>query len=603
MSQQGQIISRLESPPITGGDRVLNVVRSAVEAATVPCTVVLRIRICDAAVDRLMAIKGITSVVLAASAPAVAERYPGRVGWYHEDAIGWTLPHRLASELVYVGPRAEFGFRAANSAWRAGVRGFRSTTPPLDRRLALEVIATFGRGIAYRLSRTRVGSVLDVLHSASLDKMGRALRMYASERCSPPPGSGVMLVTGSLGPGGSERQVTNTLIGLTAKGVNRPTLLHEEAMESPHDFFLREVQPANVSTVQLIPLQLRTGQEWSACQGAVALYECLKPLGPVREQIVAYAMAISELRPQVVHTWLDRINVTAGLAAVLVGVPRVVLSCRSVNPSHFGFHQPYMRPLYRLLHSFPNVTMLNNSRAGALDYEKWLDLPPGSIQIIHNGFDFSRMPVRASTEATEARASYRARIEVPFDAIVVGSIMRLSEEKRPLLWMQTAAHIARQFPDSYFLIVGHGPLRDDARHYAETHGFGNRIRFIQSESDVARALAAMDVFLLTSRIEGLPNVLIEAQAMGVPVVATAVGGVPETIEEGVTGYAVASDDPQRLAEKIAMLLKDASMYREAQIRAELLSREVFSITTMVNKTVRTYGVVERTHGFEFKGKE
>jgi len=85
-------------------------------------------------------------------------------------------------------------------------------------------------------------------------------------------------------------------------------------------------------------------------------------------------------------------------------------------------------------------------------------------------------------------------------------------------------------------------------------------------------------------------------------VATAVGGTPETIEQGATGYAVTSDDPRHLAEKITMLLKDASMYREAQVRAEALSREKFSITTMVNKTLRTYGIMERTRGLEFKRK-
>ena len=595
-------MERIELPFEINADRVLGVVLPAVEAAGSPCTVVLRIAIDAQAVEALMAVPAITSVVLASPAPELAERYPECIGWYHDDAISWTLPRRVAFELVYVGAQADFGFRAAKSAWRAGMRRFRSTNPPLSRSLASEIAATFVRGVAYRVSRTRMAWALDVLRFVPFIAMNRALKTYATQPDRTPQLDGVVLVTGSLGPGGSERQVANTLRGIASVSSERLTLLHEEAMRSPHDFFLSEVRAVNVSTVQLVPLQLRTTKEWSACQGAATLYKHLAPLGPVREEVVAYAMALSGCRPRVVHTWLDRINVTAGLAAVLIGVPRVVLSCRSVNPSHFGFYQPYMRPLYRLLYSFPNVTILNNSRAGALDYEKWLDLPPGSVEVIHNGFDFSRMPVRESTDAAEARASYRDRIGVPLDAIVVGSIMRLSEEKRPLLWMRTAAHVARQFPDSYFLIVGHGPLRDEARHYAETHGFGNRIRFIQSESDVARALAAMDVFLLTSRIEGLPNVLIEAQAMGVPVVATAVGGTPETIEQGATGYAVTSDDPRHLAKKITMLLKDASMYREAQVRAEALSREKFSITTMVNKTLRTYGIMERTRGLEFKRK-
>src|SRR5207247_3851883 len=124
---------------------------------------------------------------------------------------------------------------------------------------------------------------------------------------------------------------------------------------------------------------------------------------------------IIERRPQIVHTWLDDINIKGGVAALLAGVPKIVVGTRSLAPNNFALFQPYMREGYRVLARSPNVCLLNNSEAGARDYERWIGIPKGSFKVVRNGFDFSAW----ERERFEVGAAiYRERLGIPRDALV-----------------------------------------------------------------------------------------------------------------------------------------------------------------------------------------
>src|SRR5262249_52344848 len=152
----------------------------------------------------------------------------------------------------------------------------------------------------------------------------------------------------------------------------------------------------------------------------------------------------------VVHAWQDAMSVEAGYAAKLPGVPRIILSARNMAPIHFAYHRPYMRGGYLELANCAEVTMLNNSEAGARDYASWLGSAPERLGIICNGVDLSAL--------TQGREDPRSRLGVSADAALIGSIFRFYEEKRPLLWMQTAALVARTRPDAHFVVFGVGPM-------------------------------------------------------------------------------------------------------------------------------------------------
>ena len=172
--------------------------------------------------------------------------------------------------------------------------------------------------------------------------------------------------------------------------------------------------------------------------------------------IAHFYSEFSELRPEVVHTWLDWDNVRGGLAAALAGVPRVVISGRNINPSHFALYQPYMDPAYRVLAQLPNVTIINNSRAGADDYADWIGIPHDRIKVVYNAVDFGDRRRLSVRECADLRAS----LKFPQGSFVIGGVFRLEEEKRPILWVQTAALLARQVPNIHFVIFGQGTRRD-----------------------------------------------------------------------------------------------------------------------------------------------
>jgi len=137
-------------------------------------------------------------------------------------------------------------------------------------------------------------------------------------------------------------------------------------------------------------------------------------------------------------------------------------------------------------------------------------------------------------------------------------------------------------------MVGDGPLREEARRRARARGLGDRIVMPGNEKDAAIAIAAMDVFLLTSRLEGLPNVLIEAQALGVPVVTTDGGGAAETLIQGKTGYAVRPHSTDLLANAILRILSDTPWREAARQTSQRFVRERFSMSQMVDRTLDAY---------------
>jgi glycosyltransferase involved in cell wall biosynthesis len=140
-----------------------------------------------------------------------------------------------------------------------------------------------------------------------------------------------------------------------------------------------------------------------------------------------------------------------------------------------------------------------------------------------------------------------------------------------------------------FLMVGDGPLRQEVRHQAQRLGIDSSLLLPGHQKDSMAAMAAMDVFLLTSRLEGLPNVLIEAQALGIPVVTTDTGGARETILEGVTGYAVYPHAAKLLAKVVIKILDDEQFRQQAREKAPPFISNKFGCERMIHDTLRAYG--------------
>lgn len=392
----------------------------------------------------------------------------------------------------------------------------------------------------------------------------------------------VVSVIGSLGPGGAERLFALYLAKSTRRGLARHELVSLRPCDGVHAHHLPTLAACGVPVVH------RGDHADPAALGRIladtSLHARFRALPlPIRHDVVDLAGEFLRARPRVVHAWMDHANVTAGLAALAVGVPRIVLSFRSLHPGNFPvLYRNWMLPWYRLLVTDPRVRMVANSRAGAASYAEWLDVDPARIAVVLNGLD----PTAYARPDPAEIARVRAELAPNGGRLVVG-MMRLSEEKRPALFVETARAACAADERVSFALAGDGPLRDEVRALASP--LGARFAMLGARGDAAAVLAAADLVLLTSRAEGTPNVLLEAQMLGVPVVATRVGGVIDAVDDGRTGVLCDADDAAGLGDAVLGLLADKALRARLGDAGPAWVASRFSVEPMVDGTDALYG--------------
>ncbi len=209
---------------------------------------------------------------------------------------------------------------------------------------------------------------------------------------------------------------------------------------------------------------------------------------------------------------------------------------------------------------------------------------PSRLHTIENGIplgDFGPNP--------EARAKIRNQLGIPLNATVVGSVGRLATEKNYGLFLRAMAPLVG--PNVHVLLVGEGADRPTIER-AISPNMAPYVHLTGMRSDVPDLLAAMDVFTLTSKTEGLPLAIPEAMASGLGIVATRVGGIPDIVPEGV-GTLVDSEDEQGLTAAYGAFLADESRRRQAGSAARKLALERFSIESMADAYERLYALGRR----------
>lgn len=400
-------------------------------------------------------------------------------------------------------------------------------------------------------------------------------------------GGPIILCNNALAWGGVERQVVNTFRGVANRLGRAPFLLCVRLGWDPdYDFYKAAL--ADYSTHLRNAMPLDAAQQILSAANPDYINRILATASwmpdDVQEEVIRFAAEFVALKPAVVHVWQDALSISAGYAAKLVGVPNVIVSSRNMAARRFAYHRPYMADAYRELASCSDIVMLNNSLAGAMDYAEWLGISPQRYGLIRNGVD----PDEIARPDPVAVTELKERIGLPNKAVVVGSIFRFYPEKRPQLWIETAAAIARRRPDVHFVIFGTGPMKPNMSRVAERAGFGDRTHFPGTIEDAALGLSVMDLLLLTSEFEGTPNVVLEASLMGLPVVATPAGGTKEAIDPGVTGYVVSDDSAQSLAEQVIAALENSLWLESVKATGPRFIESTFGLDRMLDETLAIY---------------
>jgi len=188
----------------------------------------------------------------------------------------------------------------------------------------------------------------------------------------------------------------------------------------------------------------------------------------------------------------------------------------------------------------------------------------------------------------EERARRRARLDLGPGDVVVMAVGRLDENKNPLLLVEAFGRIRGGFPFGMLVFLGDGPLRGDVVRRAEALGMSESVLTPGFVPGAASLMAAADVVVLTSWTEGLPNVVMEASAAGVPVVATDAGGVREVVEDGLSGFVVEPGDVEALAGRLETLLRDGALRASMGRSGRSKMRESFSVGRMVRRFAQIY---------------
>ncbi len=267
-----------------------------------------------------------------------------------------------------------------------------------------------------------------------------------------------------------------------------------------------------------------------------------------------------------VHSWLFIANTYAWLARGLGARLPLVTSARNCKS------QGWLHHLANTAAFRASSRIVTNSEQVRQYIVRHYAAPADRIRMIHNGVDTVRF------QPAGRPADHQPTV------ITIG---RLVAQKNPLLFVEAAARVRQQLPGARFVMVGDGPLRPTVESRVRALGLTERFDLVGERTDIESFYAAADVFWLTSSWEGLPNVILEAMACGLPVVTTDVGGVRELLRTGEEGYVVPVNDAEAVAAAGLRLLRDAALCR-AMGAAARRTAETFSLTRMVAATEALY---------------
>jgi glycosyltransferase involved in cell wall biosynthesis len=521
----------------------------------------------------------------------------GRIGFFKTDG-GWSFPNVRAKSIIVLGNHSDLGGKRLFSLLANGVKVVHilaASNPSSCQTHAVGFLVY--RYLLYRTSsiiQSKLQGLTNLIPASFHQPVfSWASRREAAQFISRIPHCEIfsiprriLLVNNGLAPGGAERQFVNTALALRARGCDVQIVVLKSG-DSYFDFYRSRI-PSDIPIFNIFEFAFRPVEgnqgESSALKAIHDLVDNHKGgiLALPRDDIMCFVKCFLFLKPSVVHTWQDSTNISAGVAALLLNVGKIVLSTRNMAPYRFGYYQSYMGPLYSAILKQRNVVMTNNSRAGAYDYEKWLKLSAGSVPVILNGVNFSTVGRERAT------AEFRSKFDLRESDHVVGSIFRFWPEKDPQLWISVVTIVARAVPNVRFLLVGEGPLKDEILDMASQNDVVQFMVLTGYLKDPIPAYLSMDVFLLTSKYEGTPNVLIEAQMAGVPAVTTDAGGCRDIIEEDRTGFVVADRNAQELAAKVVWLIENRQKRIEMGTRAENFAREKFGIGRMCDRMLGLY---------------
>lgn len=318
--------------------------------------------------------------------------------------------------------------------------------------------------------------------------------------------------------GGAERQLVYLVQALSGQYAFHVVLYHEDAHS--HIETLRELE---------VPVDLIV-----RAPGVQGKWQFMMDL----------TRMVRDIAPDILQLWLISAHAWGSLAYGLSGWRGpLIAAVRNAVPDHW-----LMSWVYRVLMMYTDVITCDTHRtrkdllAHGICAQKVVYIP--------NGIDAGAYDCPAGAERMKREWG------IPPDKTVIGTIGRIAAQKNPMIFVDMARSLTRSHADVHFVMVGDGELRQRVEEAIAREGLREVFTLVGTQRDIAAWLDVLDIFVLTSGHEGLPNAVMEAMCARVPVVATAVGGVPELLAHGESGCLVDAGDVTGLVRQVSALLGD-----------------------------------------------
>lgn len=354
----------------------------------------------------------------------------------------------------------------------------------------------------------------------------------------------ICYVIGQLGKGGAEKQLYELL-----KGIDRNKFYSTVICFSNGDYWAGEIKRLGIELVE---------------------FDSNKDRGITR--LLKLIRILKEIKPTIVHTYLFSANTYGRMAAIITRTPIIVASERNL-PLIGKDKNLLLICIDRFLAIFSNAITCNSHKAVDALTKKYL-FNSKKVSTVHNGINIGNICLKERKKR---------------DKIIIGTIGSLCRRKNHKLFLDMAKVILDKLERNViFWIVGEGPIRNELERYARKLEIDGDVLFLGARNNIPELLQEMDVFVLTSLYEGMSNALMEAMACGLPCVVTNVGGNSELVEDGKTGYVVASGDSEAMVKKVSYLLKNEALTRRMGEQGRKRIEKYFSVDKMIKQTEGLY---------------
>lgn len=292
------------------------------------------------------------------------------------------------------------------------------------------------------------------------------------------------------------------------------------------------------------------------------------------------AIIIHETKPDIVHAFMYQAMQLCRAVRRLGYADFKLISSPRVN---YRTRTGFSLLVDRMLRSADDL-LISECEASRQNLVERQGYPPDRTVTIYNGVD-----IAGWTISKAVRAERRKSLGVGEKDILIGTVGRLDAQKGQVFLLEAVARLRAVHPVKC-LIIGQGPLEKELQAKIRQLRIEDCVRLVgeQTQSNLPIWLAAMDIFVLPSLWEGLPNALLEAMALGLPVVASRVDGVPEAVSHDVSGILVAPKDPNALYVQIGDLIVDASLRMRLGESARKVIEENFRLADMIQKYEKAY---------------